>query len=274
VILKAPWRAPRAGAVRAAAGARRVAVTVDVEGDFGTDSLRGVDEVLPRLLDGFDERGIRSTLFVVGRVARARPAMVRLCAERDHLIGSHGMSHRPLRSLSRDERRAELAESRAVLEDLTGRRCDAFRAPFFDAPADLGPLLEETGYRWSSSKAPLSFVAHLRHYPATWRSHLLPGSRVVEVPVPGIFGLPIPDGLSYRRLFHPVTALPWPPPAVFYLHPYELLENAYRFGFRRWLHPLMTFRNGQWASEHLWGLLERWQSAGAVFEPPEIAGDG
>ena len=33
---------------------RTVAVTVDVEGDWGTASLRGVDEALPVILDGFD----------------------------------------------------------------------------------------------------------------------------------------------------------------------------------------------------------------------------
>ena len=53
-----------------------VALTLDVEGDFGTSDLRGVDEVLPRLLDALDARGLCATLFVVGDVARARPAVL------------------------------------------------------------------------------------------------------------------------------------------------------------------------------------------------------
>jgi type IV secretion system protein VirB2 len=54
-----------------------VAVTVDVEGDYNTDSLRGVDEALPRILEGCAARHIPLTLFVTGDVARARPALIR-----------------------------------------------------------------------------------------------------------------------------------------------------------------------------------------------------
>ncbi len=247
----------------------RVAVTVDVEGDFGTDALRGVDTVMPALLDLFEELSVRATLFLVGDVARRRPEMVREASARGHLIGSHSMTHVPLRRATRAVRRAELADSRALLQDTSGQPVDGFRAPFFDVPGDLGPLLEESGYAWSSSKAPFSFVSPYRQLLGTRRPHHLAGSRIVEFPIPGIFGLPIPDGLAYRRLFHPVTALPTRPPRVFYLHPYELLPTTEQFGFSPWLHPLLTLRQGGWAKQHLRALLARWKSKGAAFEPPD-----
>src|SRR4051812_37475206 len=234
----------------------RVAITVDVEGDFGTTDLAGVDEVLPVLLDGFDRVGARAALFVVGDVARQRPAIIRRAAERGHVVGSHTMTHKALGRASAAERRAELADSKAAIEDVTGVPCDAFRAPFFDMPADLGPVLEETGYRWSSSKAPFSPIGLYRDLLATRAPHKLAGSNVVEHPVPGVYGLPIPDGLSYRRLFWPLTALPVRPPSVFYLHPYELLESAGTFAYARWWRPLMTLRQGAWAAAHLWELLD------------------
>jgi peptidoglycan/xylan/chitin deacetylase (PgdA/CDA1 family) len=249
--------------------AKRVAITVDVEGDYGTSALRGVDEALPRLLDGFDRVGARAALFVVGDVARLRPAAIRRAAERGHAIGSHTMTHRPLSRLSPADRRAEIAGSRALLEDVTGTPCECFRAPFFDAPADLGPLLEEAGYRWSSSKAPFSPVSHYRDVLSTRAPHPLAGSRVMEHPVPGLWGLPIPEGLSYRRLFWPATALPARAPSVFYLHPYELLDGAGAFAYSRWVRPLMTRKQGAWAEAHLFALLARWKSEGCVLEPPD-----
>jgi hypothetical protein len=248
----------------------RCTLTLDVEGDFGTPSLRGVDEALPALLDGLDRIGARAALFVVGEVARQRPAILQRAAERGHAIGSHTMTHRPLGRISRAEQRAEIADSKAILEDTTGAPCDAFRAPFFDAPPDLGPLLEEAGYRWSSSKAPFSPVAYYRDLLATYAPHTLAGSRVIEIPVPGVFGLPIPEGLSYRRLFWPLTALPSRPPRVFYLHPYELLGDTDAFAYSRWVRPLMTLRQGAWASRRLWAWIEGWRARGARFDLPDL----
>lgn len=250
---------------------RTVAVTVDVEGDWGTASLRGVDEALPAILDGFDALSVRATLFVVGEVARARPAALRDAVSRGHAVGSHSMTHAALSRCTRAQRRDEVTASKALLEDLTGRPCEAFRAPFFDAPADLGPLLDEAGYRWSSSKAPFSPVAHYRHLGAVRRPHRLDDSRVIEFPVPGVFGLPIPEGLSYRRLFWPVTHLATRPPRVFYLHPHELLEHVDGFAMPGWTRPLMTARRGRKAAELLWGCLRGWRDQGVTFAPPDPA---
>jgi hypothetical protein len=252
---------------------REVAVTVDVEGDFGTESLRGVDEMMPVLLDGFERLGVRAVLFVVGEVARKRPAVMREAAERGHVVGSHTMSHLAMTAATRAQRRAELADSKAAIEDVTGRPCVAFRAPFFDTPADLGPVLEETGYLWSSSKAPFSPIAHYRWFLATREAHKLEGSHVWEFPVPGFLGLPIPEGLSYRRLFWPATEVDRGFPRMFYVHPYELLDGVDGFAYRPWMRPLMTFRRGHWARSHFFRLLADWKSKGAVFVPPDVGSD-
>lgn len=250
--------------------APRVALTVDVEGDFGTPSLRGVDEVLPRLLDRFEALGARAVLFVVGAVARERPAALRDAAARGHVVGSHSMTHAALGSLSQGRLRAELRDSRAAIEDVTGAPCVCFRAPFFDAPRDLGPRLAEAGYRWSSSKAPFSPVAGYRNAFAQ-TPHLLAGSDVVELPVPGVMGLPLPQGLSYHRLFGPIARLASTPPRVFYLHPYELLERVEGFALPAWMRPFVLRGQGPAAAATLDTLLARWQRAGAVFEAPTEA---
>lgn len=246
-------------------------ISVDVERDFGTSRLEGVDRILPELLDGFDARGIRSVLFVVGEVAQARPALLRSAAERGHLVGSHSMTHAALSQLDMAARRSELVDSRRAIEDVTGKPCIAFRAPYFDASEDLGPLLEEAGYHWSSSKAPFSPKAHYRWWKDTRAPHLLAGSSVVELPVDRVLGLPMPDGLSYRRAFWPLTALARTPPSMFYLHPYELLEPTDRSDVPAWMNRLMSLRQGSWARRYLWQRLNAWLQSGAVFAPPSNA---
>jgi hypothetical protein len=178
------------------------------------------------------------------------------------------MTHQALGRTDVPGRRVELRDSRRAIEDVTGMPCTAFRAPFFDTPEDLGELLEEAGYEWSSSKAPFSPLAHYRWWKDTARPHRLARSRVVEFPVTRVLGLPMPDGLSYRRLFWPLTALARQPPAMFYLHPYELLEGVDDFGLPGWMRAFTTFRQGAWARRHLWKCLDLWQERGAHFSPP------
>ncbi len=244
---------------------RHVALTLDVEGDFGTSALRGVDEVLPRLLDALDARAIPATLFVVGDVARARPALLRDAVRRGHVVASHAMTHPALSRCAPAVQRAELRDSRAAVEDATGVACDGFRAPYFDLPRAFGPALEEAGYRWSSSKAPFSYVAGYRHLLDTRAPHLLAGSAVREFPVPGMLGLPVPEGLSYRRLLGPLARGVSRPPRVFYLHPHELLDAVQGYGLPRWLRPLLTAARGARAEAILWRAVDAWRAAGARF---------
>jgi peptidoglycan/xylan/chitin deacetylase (PgdA/CDA1 family) len=207
-------------------------------------------------------------LFVVGSVARVRPVLIREAAERGHVVGSHSMTHPRLGQADRARVRAELRDSRFILEDVTGRACEAFRAPFFDPPRELGSLLEETGYRWSSSKAAFSPVAHYRWLRDSKAPHRLIGSQVVELPIGRILGLPMPDGLSYRRLFWPLTALSPRPTGMFYLHPCELLESVDSFDLPFLPRRLMVRRHGAWSRRHLWKLVDAGRLAGVTYVPP------
>ena len=238
----------------------RTLVTVDVEGDHGTDELQGIDEWLPWLLDRFDHHGVRAVFFVVGDVGLRRPKSVREMSSRGHIIGSHGMTHRPLSSLAESEVRTELVESKAILEDLSAAQCEGFRAPYFDAPQHLEAMLYDCGYRWSSSRAPWSPIGGggMATVPATADIHCHPVSRLM--------GLPLPDGLSWRRQFWPLSR--WAPaPPVFYLHPYELLDTIGGFGHPRHWRILMARRNGARARSYLDELLSRWSSLGVDLSP-------
>ena len=79
------------------------AMTVDVEEHFQVSNFDGIVErdawaSMPsrveantgRLLDLFDEPGVRATFFILGWVCEQRPQLVRQIADRGHEIASHG----------------------------------------------------------------------------------------------------------------------------------------------------------------------------------------
>ena len=76
-------------------------------------------------------------------------------------IGAHGLWHRDLNSLTTDEARFELVESRRLLEDVIGQRVDLMAWPFGECSAELECLSAQCGYRaswsvWKGNNSPHS----------------------------------------------------------------------------------------------------------------------
>jgi peptidoglycan/xylan/chitin deacetylase (PgdA/CDA1 family) len=53
----------------------------------------GPTDDTPAILDALDRRGAKATFFVKGTLARRRPELIRLIAERGHGIGNHSDTH-------------------------------------------------------------------------------------------------------------------------------------------------------------------------------------
>lgn len=111
-----------------------------------------------RLLDLLAARGVRGTFFTLGWIARKYPALVRRIAAAGHEVASHGDWHRRVSHLDPAGFRAELADSKAALEDAGGQPCLGYRAPSFSIiPGGewaFEVLLEE-GFRYDSSLFPV-----------------------------------------------------------------------------------------------------------------------
>lgn len=127
-----------------------------------------VESQVDRVLDIMDAHGVKGTFFVLGLVARAKPALVRKLADRGHEIGSHGTQHVPLHLLERRDVARELRESRELLADITGAPVVGFRAPEFSITEKNLWVLEEiaaAGYRYDSSIYP---IVHPRYGVSTF----------------------------------------------------------------------------------------------------------
>ena len=111
-----------------------------------------------RTLDLFERHGVKATFFTLGWVAKRQPALVRDIVARGHELASHGMGHQRVHTLSAGAFRADVRDSKALLEDISGAPVRGYRAPSFSIDARTPwahEVLRDCGYRYSSSVFPL-----------------------------------------------------------------------------------------------------------------------
>lgn len=241
------------------------ALTIDVEDYFQVSAFEGcvpvadwerhplrVEKNTRLVLEMLGERGVRATFFVLGWVAGKCPSLVRDIHRGGHEIACHGNNHRRVGTQSRLEFRADIRDSKAALEDLTGEPVRGYRAPSYSI--SLKTLwafdeLVEAGYLYDSSVFPVRHdfygIPDWPRFPFTvsrgpggaWRPQQGAGgaqqAQLFEFPITtlSLWGknLPIAGG-GYFRLF-PYRFTRWGlmrinrlegRPFVFYLHPWEL----------------------------------------------------
>lgn len=225
------------------------ALTVDVEDWYHTNGLnipKNEWDSLPstvyqntiKLLNLFDEFGVKATFFVLGDVAKKYPKLVQEIVSRGHEIGSHGMNHQLVYQQTDAEFKADVRESLLVLEEITGQRISLFRAPSWSISKErleLLEFLEENGILIDSSlqpfKTPLSGISGIPTEP------FLPviggkSLNIVEFP-PSVLqfskNLTFPfAGGFYLRFFPAFLIAKWlkrlndKKPGLVYVHPWEL----------------------------------------------------
>jgi polysaccharide deacetylase family protein (PEP-CTERM system associated) len=225
-------------------------MSIDVEDYFHASALQPVApmdtwDALPsrvvanthRILDVFDEAGLKSTMFMLGWVAERHPELVRRMTAAGHEIASHGYMHQLTYDLTPEDFREDVRRAKALLEDQSGSEVTGYRAPSYSITERslwaLDVLLEE-GYRYDASIFP---IRHDRYgIPnAPRHPHVLSrgGGSLVEAPPStvrlGGHNLPIAGGGYFRLLPYAWTS--WGvgrvnrserKPVIFYLHPWEI----------------------------------------------------
>ncbi len=137
-----------------------------------------------RILEIFDQHQVKATFFTLSWVAERHPQMIRDILTAGHELASHGSEHQPAFSQSPEEFRQDVATSKAILEDIGGQAVLGYRAPSFSIIAmnqwAFG-ILEEVGYRYSSSVYPIRH--DLYGYPDAPRfPFIAPGTQLLECP--------------------------------------------------------------------------------------------
>ena len=229
--------------------AHRVTFTFDLE-DVRTspDQPDRVPAVTLRVLDRMAAIGVRGTVFVVGELAAAHPALVQRAAADGHEIGLHAHRHVGLDKMGgADAFRSATADAKSRLEDIAGAAVVGYRAPIMSlvpATAWAVEALGELGFTYSSSvlpaRNPLYGWPGLPRTPFVWQNGL------VELPCPvvtiGPATVPFLGG-TYVRVFPDIvrrTGLRDTPERAAlwtYCHPWEFDHGA----------PLSRMAEANWA---------------------------
>ncbi len=192
---------------------------------------------LERVLSILSDHNVKATFFVLGWNAVRHPRLVRLIQQDGHEVASHGYTHRLVYYQSPDDFRADVARSKAVLEDATGEPVLGYRAPSYSITSGSVwalDILAELGMIYDSSIFPIKHDLggglEASRYPFVL--NLNGGSRLIELPPSttpmGRYNIPIAGG-GYIRLFpywfvrRSLRAINRDnQPAIVYLHPWEL----------------------------------------------------
>ena len=227
------------------------AVTVDFEewfcvcGDDWYSDTRNWERFEPTierasemLLSRLAEADARATFFVLGWIARKYPALVRRVAAGGHEIGFHGMTHRRCDELDAGALARELAEGKALLEDLTGEAVAGFRAPEWSVRSPEDPVFErlaEAGYRYDASLTSIPILGRAGNPRHAFAVATASGTLLEFPPLTGRgWGHTIHFGggwafrqLRWSRLMARADAFRAAgSPAVFTFHPWELDPEA------------------------------------------------
>lgn len=194
-----------------------------------------VERSANRVLDIFDEAGIKSTFFMLGWVAERCPDLIRRIVNDGHELASHGYQHTRVIHQNREQFAADIRKTKALLEDMSGVEITGYRAASYSIGRNnlwaLDELLE-AGHRYSSSLYPIQH--DLYGMPEAPRFAFLTGEQgLLEIPVTtasiGGRNLPCGGGGYFRLLPYPLYRRALKrvnnvdqQPGVFYFHPWEI----------------------------------------------------
>jgi len=210
--------------------------SLQVPGDY-VSSHRQQEEIevntraILELLAGAEQQ---ATFFVLGRIARDLPSLVRQIVAAGHELACHSLQHRRLYHFPPDEVRSFLGEAKRALEDVSGQAVQGFRAPDFSitkANPWTFDILRDLGFTYDSSVYPTSLhdIYGIADFP---RAPFRMANGLVEFPMSTvrILGANVPfGGGGYLRVY-PLALTRWlcrranraGMPVILYFHPSEM----------------------------------------------------
>jgi hypothetical protein len=225
---------------------------------------------LRSILKLFEEEHVRSTFFVLGKIAEAFPEVVEEIHDLGHEVASHGYSHVDLTKISLTELEEMERKNYDRLTKITGEVPRGFRAPFFGINPSIISLLSKIGYVYDSSVVPsLGIPGWWSYHSASLRAHCVSvgEGEFFEVPISVFPYLRLPIGGWFLRNFgvtYVKTAIKWflsrGIPTIIYVHPFDVDLNAQKLGGT---HFYATRRCGKYTLKAMKNLLE-------TFDCPKV----
>jgi polysaccharide deacetylase family protein (PEP-CTERM system associated) len=228
---------------------KKNAMTVDVEDYFQVSAFEPYIakqqwDILPhrverntqRILDIFENNGIKATFFTLGWVAERYPELVRRIIKDGHELACHGYEHIRVTEQTPEQFREDVSRTKKILEALSGKEVKGYRAASYSIGAkNLWALdvLQEEGFKYSSSIYPVKHDLYGMPDAPRFMYEPIDNQDFKEIPITTVrFGnknLPCGGGGFFR--FYPYVLSKWAfnrvnnkenQAGIFYFHPWEI----------------------------------------------------
>lgn len=214
---------------------------MDVELFSDTGCIDAKEEYPPEyMMDGLDryvallqKNGIKPTLFLMQKAAECFPEKIKEYIARGYDIALHGQSHVAPDTVSAEEFRESIRESKQYLEEKFGIRVDGYRAPFFHMNPEKIGILKELGFRYDASNLRYGDLCGQGNFDRVGRQMMTDGEiceynlvmqKVAGTPyhISGGGCVRVGSPLLFYPIFH--RYIRKNDYYTFYLHPFELSE--------------------------------------------------
>jgi polysaccharide deacetylase family protein (PEP-CTERM system associated) len=189
------------------------------------------------LLDLFEENNIKATFFVLGWIAEREQQLIKRISDLGHEVACHGYKHDLIYNQTKQVFTEETIKSKSILEDLTGKAVNGYRAASYSITAKsiwAIDVLCEAGFIYDSSIFPIVHdrygIPNAESVPHKYRT--ASGNEIIEFPLSTVgFGnkrLPISGGGYFRLFPYWLTQQGLKIinnkhiPFIFYMHPWEI----------------------------------------------------
>ncbi|MCF8298854.1 MAG: polysaccharide deacetylase family protein [Saprospiraceae bacterium] len=194
------------------------------------------------LIDICAEYNVKSTCFVLGKLAETKPQIIKKLHNAGHEIACHSYNHKLIYEMTSNEFDKDLKKANSLLENLIGEKVIGFRAPSWSVNEKIlewfYDVLGENGIKYSSSVYPAkTYLYGLPNFPSKIHFPVVNGitKSVIEIPQSLINVLGKTIGFSggfFLRVFPAwfinknISKLNKKGNSVFiYLHPHEIDNN-------------------------------------------------
>ena len=207
------------------------------------------------ILDLFEKYDVKATFFVLGYIAEKFPEMIKKISELGLEIASHSYAHIDLRKVSKKQFEDDFLKSINIIEKITGKKVEGFRAPFFSIDKNNCWVFEilSRHIRYDSSIFPVRTPLYGIHtaprfiYKPSMNNVVEEDNqgKLIEIPmathrIPLIGNVPIAGGFYLRFLPYWYMKLgiknmnKHHKPAMFYIHPKDLDPEMPRISEYSW----------------------------------------
>ncbi len=207
------------------------------------------------ILEMFEKHNVKATFFVLGYIAEKNPELIKEISELGHEIASHSYAHIDLRKVSKEQFEDDFLKSINILEKITGKKVEGFRAPFFSINENNYWVFDILSKKITYDSSVFPVKTQLYGIPNAPRNIYRPSlsnivnedknGKLIEIPmathkIPLIGNIPIAGGFYLR--FFPYRYMKWGikkmnkegNPAMLYIHPKDLDPEMPRIKEYNW----------------------------------------